>query len=98
MSLAVDPKAIQHLPLSVLRTLPAGVPPKGVQANFVNPPTLVPSVLGVGTSFLALALCCFSIRVWTKLNIVKMLSWDDCEYPFLDLILCHGANLITTHQ
>lgn len=62
MSASVDPQAIKQLPLSVLRTLPAGVPPPDVQPNFVNPPTLIPVVLGVGTSFLALALCCFSIR------------------------------------
>lgn len=98
MSATVDPQAIKQLPLSVLRTLPAGVPPPGVQPNFENPPSLVPVVLSVGTSFLVLAFCCFSIRAWTKLTIVKKFSWDDCESPFVDFISYHEAMLTITHQ
>lgn len=93
MSATVDFHIIKQLPPSVLRTLPAGTAPRGVQAKFVDPPTLVPAVLGVGSSFLALALFCFSIRVWTKLTIIKKCSWDDCEYHSIKSMLCHETIL-----
>lgn len=79
MSPTIDPQAIEQLPPALLQTLPAGTPPPGVQSNFVDPPTLVPAVLGVGASFLVLALFCFVIRAWTKLSINKRCSWDDCK-------------------
>ena len=83
MSNIVDPKAIEQLPPSVLQTLLGGVPSSNVQPNFIHPPTLVPAVLGVGASFLALALFCFLIRIWTKLTITKKFSWDDRKYILL---------------
>ncbi|KAL8937600.1 MAG: hypothetical protein Q9216_004340 [Gyalolechia sp. 2 TL-2023] len=96
MSSSVDIQAIKNLTPTQLQTLPAGVPPPGMQPNFVDPPTLVPAVLGVGASFLALALFCFSIRVWTKVTINKRLSWDDltCTLGFL-FALAMYAGIIT---
>ncbi|KAL8853061.1 MAG: hypothetical protein Q9221_002091 [Calogaya cf. arnoldii] len=73
----ISAQSIEQIPPALLQTLPAGAAPPGILPNFVDPPTLVPAVLGVGTAFLALALFCFSIRVWTKLAINKRCSWDD---------------------
>lgn len=75
----VDPKLMESIPLALLKTVPAGQPPSDIQPNFANPPTRVPVILGVGIAFLALAVFCFSIRIYTKLAIVKTWKWDDGE-------------------
>lgn len=96
MSNIVDPKAIEQLPPSVLRTIPAGTPPSNVQPNFIHPPTLVPAVLGVGASFLTLALFCFLIRLWTKLTITKKFTWDDltCTLGFLFALTMYAGIIL----
>ncbi|KAL8810238.1 MAG: hypothetical protein Q9200_002737 [Gallowayella weberi] len=91
MSATIDAKAIEQLPPSLLQSQPAGSPPPGVLPNFGDPPTLVPPILGVGTSFLALALFCFSIRAWTKLTIIRKFSWDDCADVLLGFWCDKGA-------
>ena len=73
----IDPKVIESIPPAVLRTMPAGQPPPGIQPNFADPPSLVPAVLGTGVAFLALATVCFSIRIYTKALITKKWTWDD---------------------
>lgn len=78
-SRAIDPKIIESMSPELLSTLPGGDPPPGIQPNFSDPPTLVPATLGVGTAFLALAILCFSVRIYTKLAIAKHWQWDDCE-------------------
>ena len=83
----VDAQSIERIPPALLQTLPTKAPPPGILSNFVNPPTLVPAVLGVGTAFLILALICFSLRAWTKLAINKRCSWDDCKYPCVQDLL-----------
>ena len=78
----LSPQEVQQiasLPPSALKSIPAAAPPPGVQPNFGNPDTLVPAVLGVGTAFLALALFCFSLRIYSKLRISRNASWDDCK-------------------
>ena len=76
----VDPNVIGSIPLALLKTLPAGQPPSGIQPNFANPPTRVPVILGVGIAFLVLAVLCFSIRIYTNLAVAKKWKWDDCEW------------------
>lgn len=76
---AIDPKVIESIPPEILKTLPAGTPPPGIQPNFSDPPTLFPAILGVGTAFLVLALLCFLIRIYTKFTISKRWGWDDCK-------------------
>lgn len=75
----IDAKLIESIPLAVLKTMPAATPPPGIQPNFADPPTQVPVILGVGITFLVLAVLCFSIRIYTKLAIAKNWKWDDCE-------------------
>ena len=72
-----DPKAIESISPENLRSNPAGRPPPGIQPDFVDPPSLVPAILGVGAAFLALALFCYSIRIYTKLFITRKWQWDD---------------------
>ena len=74
-----DPQAIQSIPSALLKTLPAGQPPPGVQPNFADPPSRAPVILGVCLTFAVLAVICFSIRIYTKLAIAKNWKWDDCK-------------------
>ena len=73
----VDPKIIESIPSVLLKTLPAGQPPRGIQPNFADPPTRIPVILGVCTAFIVLAVICFTIRIYTKLVISKKWKWDD---------------------
>jgi hypothetical protein len=73
----MDPQTIADLPPGLLKTIPAAQPPPGIQPNFSNPETQVPAMLGVGIAFLALALICFTIRIYTKATISKNYRWDD---------------------
>lgn len=75
----VDAKVIESIPPALLKTLPAGQPPRGIQPNFSHPPTRVPVILGVSITFIVLAILCFSIRIYTKLVIAKKWKWDDCR-------------------
>ena len=76
----IDPKIVESIPKSVLATLPAASPPPGVVANFIDPPTRVPVLLGLGSTFLGIALFCYSIRIYTKIVVVKSWKWDDGKY------------------
>ena len=67
----VDPKRLEIIPPALLKTIPAGQPPPGTVPNFADPPTHVPVVLGVSVAFIVLAIFCFSIRIYTKLVILK---------------------------
>lgn len=77
----VDPKVIPSIAPTLLKTLPAGPAPPGVLPNFVDPPTQVPAILGVGIAFLVLAVFCFSLHIYTKLAVAKDWKWDDREFP-----------------
>ena len=74
---SIDPKQIESLPPAVLMTIPAGQPPPGIAPNFADPSNRAPVVVGVGIAFSALAVFCFSIRIYTKLAIKKNWKWDD---------------------
>lgn len=76
----VDPKIIESIPLALLKTLPAGQPPQGIQPNFADPPTRVPIILCVCTAFIFLAIICFTVRIYTKLAISKNWKWDDGKW------------------
>ena len=77
MSASIDPKVVESIPESVLAILPAATPPPGVLANFIDPPTRVPVLLGLGSTFLLIALLCYTVRIYTKVAIVKSWKWDD---------------------
>ena len=76
----VDVSLVESIPPALLKMIPAGQPPPGVQPNFAYPTTRVPVILGLSGAFLALAFVCFSIRTYTKLAIIKRWKWDDRGY------------------
>jgi hypothetical protein len=91
-----DAKLIESLPLEWLKTMPALPPPPGVTANFADPPSTVPATIGVGTAFLALALFCFSIRIYTNFFVTKKWNWDDCrshQEPSQSMLTGRNSNL-----
>lgn len=71
-----DLELIENNP-SLLKTIPAGFPPSNVQPNFEDPYTRLPLLLGVSIPLIVLAISCFSIRIYTKLAILKNWKWDD---------------------
>ncbi|CAD6566657.1 MAG: hypothetical protein ASARMPREDX12_008782 [Alectoria sarmentosa] len=81
----IDPKLIESIPPALLKILPAGQPPPGIQSNFADPLTRVPVILGVSIAFVVLAVFCFSIRIYTKLALAKNWQWDDltCSLGFM---------------
>lgn len=81
---AITAEQLQGIPKDVLKVLPAQIPPDGIIPNFDNPQTRVPAILGVGFVFLALALFCFSIRIYTRIAYKKSWRWDDCMYCALE--------------
>ncbi|KAL4955941.1 hypothetical protein BDW69DRAFT_182117 [Aspergillus filifer] len=56
---------------------PAQEPPLGVEPNFVNPPTLAPTVITMEVVFVFLMLCAVAVRVYTRTRIQKSWGWDD---------------------
>ncbi|MCJ1463139.1 hypothetical protein MMC07_001744 [Pseudocyphellaria aurata] len=91
--IGVDAKVIESIPPEILKTIPAGDPPPGIQPNFSDPPTLFPALLGVGIAFLVLAVACFFIRIYTKFAISKRWGWDDltCSLGFACSIVYFGG-------
>ncbi|RDL40095.1 Uncharacterized protein BP5553_00074 [Venustampulla echinocandica] len=71
-SLNIDPSL---LPLLV--DLPAGTPPKGVEANFENPFTLAPLVHSIGSIFVFIMLCFVTARFYYKIFLIRRYTWDD---------------------
>jgi len=53
------------------------VPPPGVIPNFVDPETRGPVLLIVGSIFMVIMLVLASMRFYTKIFIVRRLTWDD---------------------
>ena len=74
-----DPKQIEAIPPSLLRTIPAAAPPpgSGIQPNFIDPPARVPVVLGAGIAYFVLASVCLTISIYMKVAIAKRWRWDD---------------------
>ncbi len=62
---------------------PALEPPLGIQANFIDPPTIRSQMLGVIISMLVLSTIVVAVRLYTKLVVVKKLALEDCkDHPF----------------
>ena len=63
-----------------LSTIPAGVPPPGVIPNFVNPPSLAPTVLGINITFMVITTIFVSARLTVNLRRERKTGIDDCEF------------------
>lgn len=70
---------LKSLPPEALKVIPLAQPPPGVKANFENPPTRVPVILGVSSTYLVIATICLGIRTHTKIVIAKKWGWDDSK-------------------
>lgn len=71
---------IDQLPFSLLEQIPAGKPPPGVESNLVNPYSFGPAAITIGAVFFSLATLFVSVRVYTKLRLVKKAAYSDREY------------------
>ena len=78
MSAVLPPPALWSL-------IPAAEPPLGVQSNLTNPEDRGYIILVMGFVLLALMLFFYSIRMYTKLFVVRKSTWDDCMYVHLRL-------------
>lgn len=77
MTISTDPSIVKDLPPALLDSLPGGSPPPGVVPDFENPESRVPAIVGVEAAFTAIALIVISIRMYTKLAVMKAWKWDD---------------------
>ena len=62
--------------------LPALPPPPGVTPNFAHPEDRGPVLVFVGGILSALMLIFIGVRAYTKLVIVRRVSWDDLTISF----------------
>jgi hypothetical protein len=68
-------------PPEIWQYIPAMEPPAGVVPNFANPESKGHIAIVVGSILTALMVCFFAIRAYTKLFILRKLTWDDCTAP-----------------
>ncbi|KAI1778629.1 hypothetical protein F4818DRAFT_305730 [Hypoxylon cercidicola] len=54
-----------------INSIPALDPPENVEPNFVNPPTLMPAVIGTSVAVLTLSFLFVFARIFTKIYIVR---------------------------
>ena len=74
----VDPKVIESIPLTLLKTIPAETPPLRIQPDFVNSTTRIPVILGINS------VSCLSYFLLLHPNFYeacrrKKWKWDGCE-------------------
>ena len=62
-----------------LAITPALAPPPGITSNFVNPPSLAVTTDIVGAICLGIASFALTARFITKIYVLGVLKWDDCE-------------------
>ena len=72
--LSLEDPAVFHLP-----GLP---PPPGITANFTHPRNRGPVLIIVNGTLLGLMMIFIAIRVYTKLAIIRKVSWDDLTISF----------------
>ena len=65
----------------------AGVPSPGVVPNFVNAHSSGPTLIAVGSVSVTLMVCLVTVRMYTKVVIVRKYSPDDCELSDVNLDL-----------
>lgn len=65
---------------------PFSPPPPGVLPNYLNPHTRGSALTITCSMFLAIMIVAVSIRAYTKLRIMRKVTWDDRTIPCLVLI------------
>lgn len=69
--------SLEVIPDSILAEAPVAKPPQGVISNFVNPPTSGTQFIIYGGVIVPIMLGFFAIRVYSRLQVIRRLSWDD---------------------
>lgn len=62
-----------------LSKVPAGVPPAGVTSNLIDPPSDGYQITICNIVCLIIVITVFSMRMYTRICIVKAVGYDDCE-------------------
>ena len=65
--------------LQALLNGPAGTPPAGVRPDFINPPNLDVFVTLTVAICVSLATLALLIRMYTKVYLVRLTAYEDCE-------------------
>lgn len=79
--------AIDSEPLKALMDSPALSPPRGFMPRFSNSHSIPLIELLVGIIFSSLCTASVAIRLYTRLQVVKKLGWDDCKLSqLLDVV------------
>lgn len=66
-----------------LANYPGILPPEGVVSNFDNPPTRNDIGLSVITIFLVLVVITGSLRLYSRIAVVRVFKLEDCESPLM---------------
>ena len=67
---------------------PLSPPPHFQVSNFVDPPTLSNTLIGIGTACLSLLVLFTAMRIYTKACILRSVGWDDGEFASFDRKCC----------
>ncbi len=70
---------IMSLP-ALTATVPAAPPPPGVVSDFVDPPYIGTSFVIINTVFMILAILAVTVRIYTRVVIVRGFGVDDCGF------------------
>lgn len=70
---------LMNAPRDVLAKIPAAKPPPGVTPNFANPETQVPLIMGMNTTFFAIATIFLGVRIYMKAWIKRKWGLDDSK-------------------
>ena len=79
MSQAISPSFLEN---PAVLQLPALTPPQGTAPNFTHPRNRGPVLVIVNGILLGLMMVFLTIRVYTKLAIIRKVSWDDLTISF----------------
>lgn len=79
MSQSVSPSSLED---PAFFRLPALTPPPGTLPNFTHPRNRGPVLVVVNGILLGLMMVFLAIRVYTKLAIIRKISWDDLTIAF----------------
>lgn len=70
---------LMNTPREVLAKIPAAKPPPGVTPNFANPDSLVPLIMVVNTTFLAMATLFLALRIYMKTWVQRKWRLEDSQ-------------------
>jgi len=69
-------------PGSDLSQIPGGVPPYKIIPNFIDPPSLAHTVLGINITFMIIATVFVCCRITVNITKKRVAGIDDCKLAF----------------